>query len=150
VYALVVFKVFHKLLTILCNYKIFICFFEISYLFWKWFLEPSLEFPFLWLVDALYCIVPTSHWLHGKCARINLAQAASGMILPYHRWLQVNIFRVKIATLGSLKQVTRRMFKICKLIQRSKLKLWVWFFHQLSNQKTLKLSAHVQEVSIYY
>jgi hypothetical protein len=58
--------------------------------------------------------VPTSHWLQEKCARINLAQAASGLILQNHSWLQVNIFRVKIATLGSLKQVIGRMFKICK------------------------------------
>jgi hypothetical protein len=27
-------------------------------------------------------LAPTSHWLQGKCARIYLSQAASGMILP--------------------------------------------------------------------
>ncbi len=26
-------------------------------------------------------LMPTSHWLQGKCARINLPQEASGMIL---------------------------------------------------------------------
>jgi hypothetical protein len=28
-------------------------------------------------------LVPTSHWLQGKCAKINLSQAASGMIWFY-------------------------------------------------------------------
>jgi hypothetical protein len=29
--------------------------------------------------------VPTSHWLQGNCSRINLSQAASGMILQNRR-----------------------------------------------------------------
>jgi hypothetical protein len=49
-------------------------------------------------------LVPTSHWLQGKCARINLSQAASGMILQNHS--------VKIAALGPLKRVTGRIFKL--------------------------------------
>jgi hypothetical protein len=58
--------------------------------------------------------VPSSHWLQGKCARINLSQAASGIILQDHRRLPVSIFSVKIAALGSLKGVTGRIFKISK------------------------------------
>jgi hypothetical protein len=42
----------------------------------------------------------------GKMARINMSQAASGMILQNHRRLPVRIFSVKIAVLGSLKLVT--------------------------------------------
>jgi hypothetical protein len=57
-------------------------------------------------------LVPTSHWLQKKCARIDLSQAASGMILQNHRWLHVNIFCVKIAALGSLKRLSGRIFKI--------------------------------------
>jgi hypothetical protein len=73
-------------------------------------------------VIGRWSLVPTYHWLQGKCASINLSQAASGMILQYHRWLPVCIFRDKIAALGSLKRVTGRIFKITKLV-RSKLKL---------------------------
>jgi hypothetical protein len=50
----------------------------------------------------------------GKSARINMSQAASGMILQNHRLLRVCIFRVKIAAFGSLKRVTGRIFKISK------------------------------------
>jgi hypothetical protein len=56
-------------------------------------------------------LLPTSHWLQGKCARINLSQAAFGMILQNHRQLPVCIFSVKSAALGSLKRVTGRIFK---------------------------------------
>jgi hypothetical protein len=42
--------------------------------------------------------------MHGKCARIKLSQAASGMILQNHRRLPVSIFSGKIAALGSLKR----------------------------------------------
>ncbi len=59
-------------------------------------------------------LVPTSHWLQGKCARINLSQAAYGMILQNHWRLPVNISSVKIAASGSLKRVTGRIFKISK------------------------------------
>jgi hypothetical protein len=52
--------------------------------------------------------VPTSHWLQGKCARINMSQAASGIILQNHRQLPVGIFSAKLAALRS------RLFKISK------------------------------------
>ncbi len=66
--------------------------------------------------------VPTSDWLQEKCARINLLQAASNMILPNHRRLSASIFSVKIAALGSLKRVTGKIFKISNLFQRCKIK----------------------------
>ncbi len=37
------------------KFKLFTCFFEITYLFWKCLLKPSSGFPFLWLVDVLLC-----------------------------------------------------------------------------------------------
>ncbi len=43
-------------------------------------------------------LLPISHWLQGKCTRIN---AASGTILQNHRRLPVSIFNVKIAAFGS-------------------------------------------------
>jgi hypothetical protein len=51
-------------------------------------------------------LVPTSHWLQGKCA------AAFGIILQNHRRLPVSIYKVKIASLGSLKRVTERRSKL--------------------------------------
>jgi hypothetical protein len=59
-------------------------------------------------------LVPNSHWLQGKCARINLSPAAVGMIFQNRRRLPLSIFNVKIAALGSLKRATRRIFKISK------------------------------------
>ncbi len=53
-------------------------------------------------------------WLKGKCSRIKLVKGISSMTLHNHRRLPVYIVTVKIAALGSLKQVTRRIFKISK------------------------------------
>jgi hypothetical protein len=57
-------------------------------------------------------LVQNSYWLQGKCAKIKLSQAASGRILHNHSKLPVRNFSVKIASLGSLKRVTGRIFKI--------------------------------------
>jgi hypothetical protein len=64
--------------------------------------------------------VLTPHWLQGKCARINLMQAASSMILQNHRRLPVCIYSVKVAALGSLKRVTEIIFKISKSFSEEK------------------------------
>jgi hypothetical protein len=48
-------------------------------------------------------VVPTSLWLQVKYARINLSQAASGMILQNHRRLTVSIFSVKKAAVKRVK-----------------------------------------------
>jgi hypothetical protein len=50
-------------------------------------------------------LLPTSHWLQGKCARINLSRTASVTILHNQRRLPVSIFSVKSVALGSLKRV---------------------------------------------
>ncbi len=47
-------------------------------------------------------LVLTSHWLQGKCARINLSQAVSGVILQNHRRLCVSISSFKIRAYTSL------------------------------------------------
>ncbi len=91
--------------------------------------ETLIRIPFS--VIGRCSLVPASHWLQGKCARINLSLAASGMILQNHRLLPVSIFSVKITAVGSLKRVAGNTFKV----SRSQLKLWVWFFHQLRNKK---------------
>jgi hypothetical protein len=56
-------------------------------------------------------LVPTCHWLHGKCARINLALEVSGVILQNHRRLPLSIFSVKNLALGPLKQVYWKDFQ---------------------------------------
>jgi hypothetical protein len=53
--------------------------------------ETLLKIPFS--VIRRCSQVPTTHWLQGKCARINLSQASSGMILQNHMWLPVNTFQ---------------------------------------------------------
>ncbi len=108
------------------------------YLILKMLPETSSEFLFLW-----FSLVPTSqsHWLQRKCARINLSQAASGMILQNNMRLPESIFSVKIAALGTFKWITGRILKISKLLQESQLKLWVWFFHQLRNINCKNFSA---------
>ncbi len=50
-----------------------------------------------------------SHWLQGKCARINLSQATSSMILQNRMRLPVSIFIFQITVLGSLKRTTGRI-----------------------------------------
>jgi hypothetical protein len=55
--------------------------------------------------------VPASYWLQGKGTRINLSQAASGVILQLHRRLPVSTFNVKIGPFGSLKRDTGKTFK---------------------------------------
>ncbi len=95
--------------------------------------ETLLRIPFS--VIGRCSLVLTSQRLQGKCARINLSPAASGIILQNHRRLSVSIFSVKIAAFGSLKRITWRIFIISKLFQRKKI---------------VKLSAPVQEVPSYY
>jgi hypothetical protein len=50
--------------------------------------------------DGTLFRLPFSHRLQRKCARINLLQAASGMILQNSWRLPVGIFSVKIAAFG--------------------------------------------------
>jgi hypothetical protein len=54
----------------------------------------------------------TSHWLQGKCKRINLSQAASVMILQNRRRLPASIFSVEIASSGYLKQLLEGFSKL--------------------------------------
>jgi hypothetical protein len=72
-------KVFQKLFTTLYNYKLF----------------ALLRISFS--VIGRCSLVPTSHWLQGKCARIDLSPVALGIILPAfckHFQLQNRSFRV--------------------------------------------------------
>ncbi len=57
------------------------------------FTESILKIPFS--VIGRWSLLPTSNWLQEKCARINLSQMASSMILQNHRRLPVCIFSVK-------------------------------------------------------
>jgi len=63
-------------------------------------------------VIGLCSLVPTSHWLQEKSARINLSQAASSMIITELQAAFGSIFSVKITALGSFMRATERIFKI--------------------------------------
>ncbi len=63
--------------------------------------ETLLRIPFS--VIGRCSLVPTLPWLQVKCARTNLLQTASGMILQSHKQVPVSIFSVKIAAFESLK-----------------------------------------------
>ncbi len=65
--------------------------------------------------------------------------------LLFYRWLPVSIFSVKIAAFGSLKRVTGRIFKTSKQFQRSKKKLWFWFFHSSKKQNIVKTISACKE-----
>jgi hypothetical protein len=52
--------------------------------------ENLLKIPFSMI--GQYSLVHIPYWLRGKCARINLSQAASSMILHNHRRLPRSIF----------------------------------------------------------
>ncbi len=58
-------------------------------------------------------VMPTSHWLQGKCAGINLSPAA-WYYFTGSRAASCKHVSVKIAILGSLKRVIERIFKIRK------------------------------------
>jgi hypothetical protein len=74
--------------------------------------ETPLRIPFS--VIGFCSLVPTCHWLHGKCTRINLSQEVSGVILQNHwRRLHLSILSVKIVALGSLKVGTNENGSAC-------------------------------------
>jgi hypothetical protein len=63
--------------------------------------QTRLRIPFS-VIGRCY-LVPASHLLQGKCARIYLSQAASGMILQNYRRLPASIFSAKIAPLRAFE-----------------------------------------------
>jgi hypothetical protein len=65
--------------------------------------ETLLRIPFS-VIGRCY-VVPTSHWLQRKGARINLSQGASDMILQHNRRLPVSIFSIKIAAISNAKSL---------------------------------------------
>jgi hypothetical protein len=65
----------------------------------KIFVETLLRIPFS--VIGGRSLVPTSHWLQGKCARINWSQAASGKILQNSQAASCSISS-EISALGSV------------------------------------------------
>ncbi len=86
-------------------------------------------------------LVPTSHWLQGNCAKINFVTGGFPFYFTESQTTSCMFFSVKIAAFGSLKRVTRRIFKISKL-QRRKLKLWVWFFYLFISFQKIFISWH--------
>jgi hypothetical protein len=68
------------------------------------FTETLLRIPFS--VIGRCSLVASYHWLQGKCARINLSQGASGVILQNHRQLLVSIFSISELLEGFSKLVS--------------------------------------------
>jgi hypothetical protein len=83
-------------------------------------------------------LVPTSHWLQRKRARIHLSQAASGMFFKNHRRLPVSIFSVKIAALGFLKRYWKDFRKEYHKISKEHAKTMSLIFSSTKKQKILK------------
>jgi hypothetical protein len=93
VYALMVTKIFQKLCPTLYNYYLLFASLKLLPNFEKMHTETLLRIPFS--VIGRCSLVPTTNWLQGKCGRINLSQAASGMILQNHERLPKSIFSFK-------------------------------------------------------
>jgi hypothetical protein len=77
------------------------------------------------LVDDLYSIGPSL--AARKMREILVSQATFAIILQDPMRLPAGVFRVKIAALGSLKNVTESIFKVSEL-NSSNLKLLFLFF----------------------
>jgi hypothetical protein len=93
--------------------------------------SPQNSLLFDWLMFST--VVLTSHWLQGKCAWVNLSQAASCKHFQCQnrgfRVFGVGCLKDRVSEAGLWKD-----FKIIKSFQRCKLKFCVWFFHQPRNK----------------
>jgi hypothetical protein len=99
------FQGLQKLFTSLYNYYLLDCFLKL-FTNLKILTETLLIIPFS--VIGRCSPVSTSHWLQGKCARIIMSQAASGMILQNYRRHPVSFFscqnrRFRVSEAGYLK-----------------------------------------------
>ncbi len=122
----------------------------LNFLFASYWSETLLRIPFS--VIGRCSLVPTCHWLQGKCARNNLSQAASGIILQNHRRPPVSIFSVKnrrFPVTRSLKQVTGSISNLVSNFKEQAKTFEFDFFHQLINKKLQKLSAHAQKALFF-
>jgi hypothetical protein len=89
--------------------------------------ETRLRVPFS-VIGRRYQ-VPASLWLQGKCARIYLSQAASGMILQnyIHRRLPASIFSDKIGALGSLLERFSKLTVIGRIFKINRGIFWIFY-----------------------
>ena len=83
-----------------CADALFASFTVVYLLILKMLTETLLIVPFSMIGRC--SLVPTSHWLLGKCARINSSPAAFSIILQNHSRLPVSIFSVKKSLLSGL------------------------------------------------
>ncbi len=101
-------------LSLLCQGEGWVWVNTLSICSWLWIPPPvtfSLGLSFAFLLAA---VRPSLDRMLDRDDPNNLTHAASSMILLNHWRLLVSIFSVKIAALGSLKQLTGRIFKISK------------------------------------
>ncbi len=85
-------------------------------------------------------LVPTCHWLQGKCARVNLSPAAFCFILQNHRRLLVSIYSVKtLSLIISFKEETKNC-KNCQRIYRKYIFIIISLQQNFSSRDTIPLS----------
>ncbi len=99
--------------------------------FWNCLLNPHQK--------SLLCDWLISHWLQGKCTKIKLSQAASGMILQNHRRLPVSIFSAKIAAIGLWNGLMKRFSKFLSNFKRSSK---IFGFEFFINRETKKCKSY--------
>ncbi len=119
-------KAFHYHIRTIINFFVL---FEISYL-------TLIRNPFS--VTGWCSLMLISHWLQGKCTKLKLSQAASGMILQNHR-LPVSIFSAKIAAIGLWNGLLKRFSKFLSNFKRSSK---IFGFEFFINRKTKKCKIY--------
>jgi hypothetical protein len=71
------------------------------------------------------------------------------MILPNHRRLPVIIFSVKIVRLGSLKWVTRRIFKLLSNFKGAAYTLYIELIFSSTKKQTIILKNYQRMYTLY-
>ncbi len=110
------------------------------------FTETLFKIPFS--VIGRCSLVPASHWLQGKCARINLSQAAYGRILQNH--MRLPVCKCQNRPFRIFEAGYWKGFKISNLISKEQAKKLSLILSPTKKPKLLKPSANIQKVTIYY
>jgi hypothetical protein len=95
-------------------------------------------------------LVPTCHWLQGKCARVNLSPAAFCFILQNHRRLLVSIYSVKtLSLIISFKEETK-IFKNYQRMYRKYIFIIISLQTNFSSRDTIPLKVQKREFCAFY
>jgi hypothetical protein len=75
-------------------------------------LKMLTETLLIFLVSGRFSPVSTPHWMQKKTAKAYMLPAALNIIFFEERWLSGSIFMIESKLLGTLKNITRRKFRI--------------------------------------